>query len=221
MDVGYTKGIVSDNSIVGCQIGITTSGDSSPLIERNLIKESNQYGLMIQTANTIATSNTITGCRIGVVFGLSYESITHYLFGAQPSISNNNIFGNIKYNFYSKAEDNLVLTNNWWGTTDSQAINQTIYDFKNDFNLGIVNFIPFLNAPNPNAPAIQAPTRTPTPSPSPSPSPSTITPTPSVTPEPEPEPFPTTFIAAVFIATVALVSVGLLVYFKKRKHSSE
>ena len=32
-----------------------------------------------------------------------------------------------------------------------------------------------------------------------------------------PEPFPTTLVAATILATVALVGVGLLVYFKKRK----
>ena len=29
---------------------------------------------------------------------------------------------------------NISATNKWCGTTDTQAINQTIYDFKNDFN---------------------------------------------------------------------------------------
>jgi hypothetical protein len=37
-----------------------------------------------------------------------------------------------------------------------------------------------------------------------------------VEPEPEIEPFPTTIVAASVI-TVAVVGVGLLVYFKKRK----
>jgi hypothetical protein len=36
-------------------------------------------------------------------------------------------------------------------------------------------------------------------------------------PQPEPEPFPTTLVAA-SSATVAIIGVGLLVYFKKRKH---
>jgi N-acetylneuraminic acid mutarotase len=35
--------------------------------------------------------------------------------------------------------------------------------------------------------------------------------------EPEPEPFPTTLVVAASVATVVLVSAGLLVYFKKRK----
>jgi hypothetical protein len=35
--------------------------------------------------------------------------------------------------------------------------------------------------------------------------------------EPEPEPFPTTLVATGAVATIAVVGVGLLVYFKKRK----
>ena len=62
------------------------------------------------------------------------------------------------------------------GTTDQQAINQTIYDFKDDFTVGTVNFVPFLTAqnseaiPNPNA---SIPTSTPISTQSPSQSPTT------------------------------------------------
>ncbi|MEJ2244444.1 MAG: hypothetical protein P8X87_07990, partial [Candidatus Bathyarchaeota archaeon] len=38
-----------------------------------------------------------------------------------------------------------------WGTTDIQAINMTIHDYKFEFDLGRVNFCPFLTEPNPEA----------------------------------------------------------------------
>ena len=38
-------------------------------------------------------------------------------------------------------------------------------------------------------------------------------------PEPEPEPFPTTLVVAASGAFIAIVGIGLLVYFKKRKHA--
>ncbi len=77
-------------------------------------------------------------------------------------------------------------------------INQSIYDFKNDFNVGTVYFVPFLTEPNPQAmPNPNAPLPTiPTDSPSPSP---TI---PEITP-------------AVAALTVALVSFVFVVAFKK------
>lgn len=62
-----------------------------------------------------------------------------------------------------------------------------------------------------------SPTPTPTITPTPSPSP---TPSPELSPSPEPqdsEPFPTTMVIAP-IASVAVAGVGLVFYFKKRKH---
>jgi len=44
-------------------------------------------------------------------------------------------------------------------------------------------------------------------------------PTPSSEPRPEPEPFPTLLVVAVSATVLAVVGVGLLVYFRKRKHS--
>jgi YVTN family beta-propeller protein len=59
-----------------------------------------------------------------------------------------------------------------------------------------------------------SPTSAPTLSPTSTPIP-TVAPTPI--PTPEPEPFPTLLVVASVI-TVAVVGIGLLVYFKKRKH---
>jgi hypothetical protein len=57
------------------------------------------------------------------------------------------------------------------------------------------------------------------PSPSPSSSP-TLSPSPSPTATPlntQPEPFPTMLVAIASAALVAIIGIGLLVYFKKRK----
>jgi hypothetical protein len=40
-------------------------------------------------------------------------------------------------------------------------------------------------------------------------------------PQPEPEPFPVASVAAASAATFAVVSVGLLVYFKRRSHRAD
>jgi len=99
-----------------------------------------------------------------------------------PAITNNNIYNN-SYNAETFVSVQTSLPDNWWGTTNTQAINQSIYDFKDDFNLGTVNFVPFLTAPNPQAPVFlaPAPTSTPTPSASPTPAPSQNAPTQSIT----------------------------------------
>ena len=72
-------------------------------------------------------------------------------------------------------------------------------------------------SPSPSPTQIQTPAPTPTISPSPSPSPTEIpspSPEPTQSPEPQPEPFPTTIVIAAS-AIIAVVCIGLLVYFKK------
>ena len=51
-----------------------------------------------------------------------------------PSTVMNNNFLNNTYNVYLRTSVNIDAINNWWGTTDQQAINQTIHDNKNDYN---------------------------------------------------------------------------------------
>ncbi len=70
-----------------------------------------------------------------------------------------------------------------------------------------------------STPASTSPTPAPTPSPTLSPSSEpTPAPTPSPSPEPQPEPEPfSTILVATASASVAVVSIGGLVYFKKRK----
>jgi hypothetical protein len=142
------------------------------------------------------------------------------------TIANNNIQNNNQNSIYLKETSNdIEATNNCWGTTDTQAINQTIHDFKNDFNLGKVNFVPFLTEPNPEAtPDPNAlPISTPTPVPSTSPTP-TSSPAQTSTPTPTPSQEHTltseqleTIIGAAVIVTVFAAGAGLLIYLIKRK----
>jgi len=68
--------------------------------------------------------------------------------------------------------------------------------------------------PTPTATSTPQPTATPTPSPTASPSPE---PTPTPEPQPEQEPFPTLLVVTAS-ASFAVVSMGGVLYFKKRKH---
>ncbi len=128
----------------------------SPLVESNIIINSTglfggaqpEGGIAIMsTASPIIRNNTIAN-NTGA--GIIIEDVP------SPVIIGNNIFDN-SYNVYLQSAStlkNYSFPNNWWGTTTASEINQTIYDFKNDFNLGKVTFEPFLSAPNPQAPAI-------------------------------------------------------------------
>jgi len=134
------------NSISGWQNGIYAYNDTiiSNLVYLNNPMDSNlgqtlgSIGLALG-GNGSVLNNTIINNQIG-------------LYVSQPTatILNNNIYGNQENMAISTA--NINATNNWWGTTDIPGINQTILDFKNDFNRGNVTFIPFLEKPNPSAP---------------------------------------------------------------------
>ena len=79
--------------------------------------------------------------------------------GVSPKIVYNNFANNSNYNINlsngaSGVLNDVNATYNWWGTTNTADINQSIYDSYDDFNLGTVTFTPFLNETNTFAPEI-------------------------------------------------------------------
>ncbi len=194
---------IVDNIILGSFDHSTISiGGGSPTIERNIISNSYGYGgdsgywqsgiSISNNAHPTITQNTITKCANGI-------SISG---NPTPTISNNNIQNITGFNLRMEPRTvNIDATNNWWGTTDVQVINQSIYDFKNDFNLGTVNFVPFLTEPNPQA----------TPDPN--------TPPPTQTTPPSPTPTIPETNPAVAALTLTVVTVGCAIVFRRRNRS--
>ncbi len=78
-------------------------------------------------------------------------------------IKYNNIFGGSPKMFLSEgASKDIDATYNWWDTTDEAIIRGSIVDKTDDFNLGTVDFVPYLSEPNPQAmPDPNAPIPTP------------------------------------------------------------
>jgi hypothetical protein len=164
MEVSEGDVTIRDNTLANSEVGIGGSivssyygqGDYSATpkartvtIERNLIEGSqNGIDIGLQEATLNIRNNTITDCSVAI-------TLTEC-----PSATIN--FNNIQ-NFTQKSiklvdtSVNIDATYNWWGTTDVSAINQSIYDFKNDFYLGTVNFVPFLTEPNPEEMATPIP----------------------------------------------------------------
>jgi hypothetical protein len=156
---GYS--VISGNNISGCGVGIgfyvvQVLGGTSvahPLIERNLITQCT-CGIRIilssrfEPGTSVSTirNNTIAHNAVGL-----YVYIDNY--DGLPTIVYNNIYDNTDYNMQLAEDTNhdINATYNWWGTADTQAINQTIYDYKHDFYLGTVNFVPLLTEPNTEA----------------------------------------------------------------------
>ena len=141
---------VKDNVVTGCSNTGIISVSSKVSIQSNYVAN-NQIGIGVgMTPNGfidgggIIENNAIINNAIGIQILSTLSSVT---------VTNNNIVGSTKNSVSLNIGSNIDATNNWWGTTDTQAINQTIRDFKNDFNLGVVNFIPVLNQPSSTAPS--------------------------------------------------------------------
>lgn len=143
-DVGISlssNATVRNNTITGSQIGIQVTDKSvSATIERNFLSN-NDVGLQIGS-QTIIRNNTITGANIAITL-TNDPSVT---------VQYNNIEGYSQYSIcLENSSNNFDVSNNWWGTVDTQSINISIRDYKYDFDLGKVSFTTFLTEPNSQA----------------------------------------------------------------------
>jgi hypothetical protein len=139
LGIKASDGTISDNTIFGCSEGIDVYGDMP--LQHNLIY-GNTVGIRIYYAKNIV-NNTIRDNHIGLE-GTNYD--------VAAQVNYNNIENNAQWNVNMQwANLDTDATHNWWGTTDTSAINQKIYDSKADFHLGTVNINPILTAPDPYA----------------------------------------------------------------------
>ena len=218
--VAEGSGTIADNSVSNGN-GITVAS-ASATIEDNLVSSnggnstvgfvngtsiSGSFGIAVENGTATILNNTITGNGVGIAL---YSP-------ASATITYNNLENNSLNVFLEQGTaGNVDAVDNWWGTTDQQAINQSIHDFKNDFNLGTVTFIPFLTSPNPEAsPSANAAVTIPSPinPPSASPTPSQST---GQTPLPSLPEFPSWIILPLvsIMTLVAAILVG-----RKKKDS--
>ena len=155
-----TDPIISGNTISGCTVaGINVEAKAT--IKNNLLVN-NAIGIQLSRGMVIIEKNLIANNSYGIDGGgrsteIRYNIITQNEVGINSAgiIIYNNILNNTQYNVVS---DNLNggvnATYNWWGTTDTQEINQTIYDYKYTFTTGHVDFTPFLDEPHPETASI-------------------------------------------------------------------
>ena len=238
--------MVQNNVIFNNTVGIESYvlrrgwvGTNIPTIQNNLIYNNTKGVRLSINLQESYGENPPTKIQNNTIFqnGIGLEltgSVLYYC-----TIRYNNIQDNSNYSIYLGTSTDCNATNNWWGTTNIQTINQTIYDFKNDFTLGIVNFIPFLTEQNQVATEVPPePTSTPTPFQSPTPTPTlSQTPSPSLldspTPSPSstPQPTPTTkpdegiylpiYLAyTIAVAFVVLIVIIFVLIIKRRKETN-
>lgn len=108
-------------------------------IRNNLISNAD-CGIETGTEAVTIQANTLSKNKVGIDVQ-SNSAIIAY----------NNIEDCTEKSLKLSAANNLNAVNNWWGTTNKQAIRNSIYDFKNDFNIGTVEIDPILDKRNAEA----------------------------------------------------------------------
>jgi hypothetical protein len=138
---------ISNNLINGKGINIsllsTKPGSKcSPTITKNEIAYCSYEGGIrisygISPLSPVITYNNIHNNSDGIV-------ITYCGSDSEPIIQYNNIHQNERMAIkLTNSKCNVIATNNWWGTTDINTINKSIYDNEEDFTLGHVIYTPF------------------------------------------------------------------------------
>jgi hypothetical protein len=103
----------------------------------------NVFGTRVNPDSHITLqNNTYAGNQVAIE--LNQPSSTTISYNGFESCTQNSIY-------LVDTSKNIDASNNWWGTADPEAINLTIHDYKYEFGLGVVNFMPFLTEPNPEA----------------------------------------------------------------------
>ncbi|PVX24854.1 MAG: hypothetical protein CW716_09285 [Candidatus Bathyarchaeum sp.] len=154
---GENTAVISDNYFSGqfrFSAVVITSG--SPLFERNFVSNHNTEHWPLKAvgfticgdSNPIIRSNTIANNKVGVnIYDCNGSS--------SVTLEGNNFEQNSQYNIYLGEEGvygttapNVDAANNWWGTADTSVIIQSIFDHRNNFNVGSVTFNPILDSRN-------------------------------------------------------------------------
>ena len=207
IEIGETFGgmtVISNNRLIGGGLEVNLFGIfcGNAYIHGNIIYGFKVAGIVTNHNATIENNLIMynpTGIRI---------DSTWFWLMARPTIRYNTITEN-SVGIEMNTAENIDAARNWWGTADIRAINQSIYDFEDDFNLGTVYYVPFLTEEHPNTPlATSIPTPTPTP---------TSTPTPTELPAVTPTAVNGVEIAIliVLIVITVLLAVNIWIMLKK------
>ena len=158
---GSSGGVLSGNVIMqntgrSCNGDGTINVEPPVIVQRNLIagNTGSRSAISIRSSrdSVTVTDNTITGNSVDTI-----SLDTYYPELPAPEIHRNNIYDNGgQYDITlmdAFGVPGAEAQENWWGTTDTAVIDQRIYDFYDDFNLGKVSYAPILTAPSTTAPS--------------------------------------------------------------------
>ncbi len=210
------RATINNNTISNNRDGVILNRTGKAIISGNIIKGNVDRGIIAQDfdfdeilikGNDITQNGKEKTLNGGAGIQISDSGTVDTVDTVVAFVNNNNIFDNAGFSISNLTESgtiNFDATNNWWGTTELNSINECIFDFFDDPTLSIVNIAPIATKPQPVVVVI-----TPTPT-------STLitpTPTPTLTPEITPILTPAEKPIANFIADQTLGPPPLEVQF--------
>lgn len=162
--------LISNNNIFGTVL-LTSSGGSATILGNTVTPKSYQVPnypqpelfagiILLGSSNYYVYNNFISGCSTAIDVDdciiqnntIANNALAIKLTSSVSAVINfNNLENNSQNIVLANTPNNVNATFNWWGTTDIVQIGNSIHDSKNDFNLGTVNFVPYLTAPNTQA----------------------------------------------------------------------
>lgn len=114
------------------------------------IENNNGYGILVVASSDVSvvrsTIRNNTGTGVSGDLSISYSDITENNQSgimSSSSLHYNNIFGNVPFDFVNTGFEDVNANLNWWGTTDKATIEEHIFDFYDDYDLGKVLYEPF------------------------------------------------------------------------------
>jgi len=152
----FTNNTVNNNSASGIHLEDSSNYN---IITDNTAKENSPCGINLYESSNNAIICNLVQDNMQNGFYLTGGSINN-------NISYNNIIENGNYNpstggyewqFHNDQGDDVDAINNWWGTTNNDTINASIYDYKADSDKGVVTYLLRLDQPAPCAPEPRIP----------------------------------------------------------------
>ena len=134
---------ISENTILfNGRDGITCDVSHNVFILGNIISNNTGCGISSNRLDMHIRNNVIKGNDHGI-----YVEDRHGAQDQKYPIDYNYIYENALYDFCNLRKDDFNATYNWWGTSNETAIQEHIYDYYDDHDLGEVFYKPYLVPP--------------------------------------------------------------------------
>jgi parallel beta-helix repeat protein len=127
---------ITHNVFASNYVGIMSVG-SAVTIENNLFINNGRGIGVVENGTPTISGNAFTGCQGAAIF----------ITDASPIITNNNMYDNLMNLQIEGFGGDVVAENNWWGSADSAAIQESILDGGDDPALGVIDFEPYAMEP--------------------------------------------------------------------------